>query len=84
MSGFEQKGVRIELITLFPSRIWWYFSMKYLLYLLGFALVALVVLWSVWQLLVEVLFPLNFLCRRRRNSARFRCGDSFGRAVGTI
>ena len=32
--------------------------MKYLLYLLGFALVALVVLWSVWQLLVEVLFPL--------------------------
>ena len=32
--------------------------MKYLLYLLGFALVALVVLWSVWQLLVGVLFPL--------------------------
>ena len=32
--------------------------MKYLLYLLGFAFVALVVLWSVWQLLVEVLFPL--------------------------
>ena len=32
--------------------------MKYLLYLLGFALVALVVLWGVWQLLVGVLFPL--------------------------
>ena len=32
--------------------------MKYLLYLLGFVLVALVVLWSVWQLLVGVLFPL--------------------------
>ena len=32
--------------------------MRYLLYLLGFALVALVVLWGVWQLLVGVLFPL--------------------------
>ena len=32
--------------------------MKYLLYLLGFVLVALVVLWGVWQLLVGVLFPL--------------------------
>ena len=32
--------------------------MKYLLYLLGLVLVALVVLWSVWQLLVGVLFPL--------------------------
>ena len=32
--------------------------MKYLLYLLGFALVALVVLWGVWQLLVGVLFSL--------------------------
>ena len=32
--------------------------MKYLLYLLCFALVALVVLWGVWQLLVGVLFPL--------------------------
>ena len=32
--------------------------MKYLLYLLGFVLVALVVLWGVWQLLVGVLFSL--------------------------
>ena len=32
--------------------------MIYLLYLLGFVLVGLVVLWSVWQLLVGVLFPL--------------------------
>ena len=32
--------------------------MKYLLGLLGFALIALVVLWGVWQLLVGVLFPL--------------------------
>lgn len=32
--------------------------MKYLLYLIGFAIVALVVLWGVWQLLVGVVFPL--------------------------
>jgi len=32
--------------------------MKYLLGLFGFALIALVVLWGVWQLLVGVLFPL--------------------------
>ena len=32
--------------------------MKYLLYLLGFAVFTLIVLWTVWQLLVGVLFPL--------------------------